>query len=267
MIRRFKFPLIILGVILLAGAVGTAGLTRVKTGTRLVCKYHHVLKEDVRWVIVARWNADDYTVRETTTTCAKHRRLEKLHKQALAALSQGDTAKAKQIFEEIRQVDPTFTDVNTQLDRINAGQSATTSPGDSGTPSTPVPVADLAAILAAGVPGFSASGIEKGDGYASRNYRPDSQERMQSLLVTLHATAGQGAAEKFVARVDKVAFSLNARDVTVNGYAAYFGTDRSTYATLAWAKGTVAIELQAHASTGDPAGLAPDLIAVAAAFK
>lgn len=269
MLKRFRIPLIILAVVLVVAGAGLASFTRVKTGSRLVCKYHHVIKENISWVIVPRWAAKDYRIRETTTTCAKHKRLEKLRARALAALKKGDIAGAKKIFEEIKAVDPAFLDVNTQLDRIAEAENAA-GPGSPGTPGSPVvppPVVNLESLLQVNLAGFTGSAIEKGEGFASRNYRPASQERMQSLLATVHNGGSLSGAEAFIARVDKAGFTENAKITTVNGYAAYFGTDGKTYATLAWAKGSTAYELQAHATSGNPVDLEPDLMEIAAAFK
>ncbi len=269
MLKKFRIPLIIFAVIIILAGIGFASFTRVITGSRLLCKYNHVIKENVYRQTVPRWNVRDYRIRETTTVCSKHRRLEKLRKQALDTLAKGDTAAAKKLFEEIKAADPAFLDVKTQIDRINETQNA----GAPGTPGTtpgttppPQPV-DLAALITVGLSGFSAGPIDKGDGYASRNYRPNDRERMQSLLATAHDAGTLSGAEQFIARVDKAGFPQDARITTVNGYAAYFGTDGVTYATLAWAKGSIAIELQAHASAGNPADLETDLLKIAAEFK
>lgn len=270
MLKKFRIPLIILAVIIVVAGVGLASFTRVRTGSRLMCKYNHVIKEDISWAVVPRWTAKDYKIRVTTTTCAKHKRLEKLRAQALEKLKKGDTADAKKLFQEIKAVDPVFLDVNTQLDRIDEAQNAGTpgSPGSPGTPGIPpaAPI-DLAALLQIKLDGFTAGTIDKGTGFAGRSYQPHTQERMQSLLVTVHDAGTLSGAEQFIARVDKAGFTQNAKITTVNGYAAYFGTDGATYATLAWAKGPVAFEMQAHATSGNPAELETDLMGIAAAFK
>jgi hypothetical protein len=263
-IKKLKIPLIILAVALLLIAAGLATFTRVKTGSRLLCKYHHVIKEDISWKIVPRWAAKDYGIRETTTTCVKHKRLEKIRKQALDALKNGDTAGAKKLFEEIKAADPAFLDVNTQLDRINEQQGA--APG-SPPPVTPPPPVDLASLLTGSLTGYTAGKLDTGEVFASRVYQPKTRERMQSFLATVHEAGTLAGAEQFVARVDKAGFPQDAKDTAVNGYAAYFGTDGKTYATLAWAKGSIAYELQAHTSTADPADMEADLLALAASFN
>jgi hypothetical protein len=265
--NRWKVPVIVAAVVLVILGAGAASFTKVKTGTRVVCKYHHLVRQDITAIWVPRWRVHDYGIRTTTITCGKHLQLEALRRQALEALKKGDTKAAKQLFEQIKAADPAFLDVNTQLDRIAAGQTA--SPGSTNGSSNPPPAPkiDLAALLPAALTGFSAGAIEQGTGYAGRNYRPKTPDRMQSLLVTVHSSGSAAAAEQFVIRVDKAGFPKNGQDTTVNGYVAYFGTDGATYATLAWAKGTITYELQAHAVGGNPAGLEPDLTAIAASFK
>lgn len=265
-IKRFRIPLVVLAVLIILAGAGIASFTRVKTGSRLLCKYDHVIKENISWSRVPRWATKDYGIRVTTTTCSEHKRLEKLREQALEALKKGDTAGAKKLFQEIKAEDPVFLDVNTQLDRIDEAQNTGT-PGTPGTPGVPAPDIDLVSLLPASLSGFSAGKIDQGEGYAGRSYRPDDTERMQSFLATVHNGGTLSGAEQFINRVDKVGFPQDARNTTVNGYAAYFGTDGVTYATLAWAKGVIVYELQAHASAGNPADLEADLRGIAAAFK
>jgi hypothetical protein len=266
MLKKLRVPLIILAVVIVVAGVGLASFTRVRTGSRLLCKYNHVIKENISKATVLRWTAKDYGIRESTSVCAKHKRLERLRAEALEKLKKGDVAGAKKLFKEIQAVDPVFLDVNTQLDRIAEGENAGT-PGTPGTPGGPGSDVDLATLLPGSLNGFKASEIEKGEGYASRDYRPDTQERMQGLLATVHNAGSLSGAEQFIARVDKTGFSRNARITTVNGYAAYFGTDGTTYATLAWAAGPIVYELQGHATSGNPAELEPDLMDIAAAFR
>lgn len=261
----------IIAIVIIA-AISVAGIrfgafTGVKTGTVLRCKYNHTIRANVYTSIVPRWRVGQYGVMTTTITCQKHKRLEKLRADALAALKRGDTATAKKLFEEIKRVDPVFQDVNTQLGRLNDGTTNPASPANPVNPATPPPAINLPALLPSVLAGYKSSQIDSGESFASRNYRPDSQARMQSLLVTVHSTGAQAAAEQFIIRVDQVAFSKNGKNTTVNGYSAYFGTDGITYATLAWAKGTIVYELQAHSSTGNPADLESDLAALAAAFN
>lgn len=266
MSRRVKIVAIIAAICVLVPAAGVAAFTRVKTGTRVVCKYKHTIREDITTAIVPRWKAADYGIRTTTITCSKHKRLEKLRAEAMAALKKGDTATAKKLFQEIKRIDPTFADVNTQLDRIDAIIGSPVSPGTPATPANP-PAVDLKTLLPASLGGFKTGEIDAGEGYASRNYRPDSQATMQSLQATVHAAGTQNGAEQFITRVDRAVFTKNAKETTVNGYSAYFGTDGVTYATLAWAKGAIVYELQAHSTAGNPAGLENELVSVAASFN
>lgn len=267
--RRPKVAAIIVVVALALAGLGAVSFVRVKTGTRVVCRYHHLVRQDITTVWAPRWRISDYAVRTTTIVCGRHKRLEAQRRDALAALRTGDTARAKRLFEEIKKADPGFLDVNSQLDKIAAGGSGATG-GATGNGSTNQPVTpkiDLTALLPAVLTGFFTGDVEQGTGYAGRNYRPKSAARMQSLLISVHLNVSLAAAEGFVNRVDRTGFPRNSRTTTVNGYTAYFGTDSGTYATLAWAQGSVAYEMQAHAAGGNPGGLEPDLVTIAAELK
>jgi hypothetical protein len=126
---------------------------------------------------------------------------------------------------------------------------------------------DLLSLLPSSLSGYTAGPAEKFDSSAQRSYTPKSEARVKALLVVVHQTAGQSASEQFVANVDKAGFPEDGRVTTVNGYAAYFGTDGTTYATLAWAKVNVVFEVQMHSSTGKPEELFDDTISVAGALK
>lgn len=262
----YRNILVALIILLAIPATAFAALTRVEVGTKYVCKYGgQVVRSNTREIIVFRWNADRYKVRKVKTVCAKHKRLEALYRQAREALKKGDLAQAKKLFEEIKRVDPEFKDIQTQLSQI-ASQEAGTSPGGTpggGTPdSTPTPI-DPGALLPAALTGYSTGKVEKGADYAKCSYLPADTTRVQSLLITVHVLANFPEAQGFIDRVDKVAFPLDAENTTVNGYAAYFGTDGSTYATLAWAKDRIVFELTMHSATGNPAELFPDITTLA----
>lgn len=273
-----KKPALITLVVVLFLAATAALLTPVTTGDKIVCKYNHVVKTDVGTRYVFRWDADESGVKVTTIVCARHRRLEALQRQALEALKKGDKDGARRLFEEIKAADPNFGDVNTQLARLDEADAVSGgtpgnpsdpgSPGSPGSPPAPPPTpSDLVGYLPASLDGFTTGLIDQGAGFASRQYHPKSPTRMLSLLITVHQTGGQSASEEFVARVDKAGFPRNGRIMNVNGYAAYFGTDAGTYATLAWAQGAIVVEIQAHASSGNPADLVNDLVTVAAQVK
>jgi hypothetical protein len=265
MSRRTKIAAVVVAVLLLVPAVRFGAFTTVTTGTRLLCKYHHTIRQNIYKKVVPRWSAAQYGIMTTTITCQKHIRLEKLRAQALAALKNGDTATAKKLFEEIKRIDPTFADVNTQLDRINNNAGVPANPANPNAPA--VPAIDLTTLLPASIDGYKSGEIDAGAGYATRNYRPSNQETVQSLQATVHALADQASAEQFITRVDRAGFAKNATETAINGYAAYFGTDGATYATLAWAKGAIVYEIQAHSSKGDPAGLEAEITALAASFN
>lgn len=287
--RRILIALIILIAI---PATAFATLTRVEIGTKYVCKYgKQVVRSNTREITVFRWNADQYKVNKIKTVCARHKRLEALYRKAREALKNGDLAQAKKLFEEIKRVDPEFRDIQTQLSQIASQEGGTSSGGTAGggTPggSSPgggapgggspgggergggspgdgtSPSIDPVSLLPASLAGYSTGTVESGADYAKCSYLPSDTTRVQSLLITVRVLASFTEAQGFVDRVDRVAFPLDAQDTTVNGYAAYFGTDGRTYATLAWAKDRVVYELTMHSATGNPAELFSDITTLA----
>jgi hypothetical protein len=296
-IDRKYLPWIVGAIIVLAvPAIALATFTRVSTGEKTICKYDGMtIKDNTKKIIVLRWNADEYEVKIHKGACTKHKKLEAMYEDAVLALKKGDLAKAKQIFENIKRADPKFKDINTQIGRIDEASGTVAwpgssgpstapgtpgspgSPGSPGTPSSPetpgspgtdTPVTppppdfDLASLLPDSIPDYKAGSISKNGADALRPYYPKYTAKILALLVSVHLVASQSEAENFINRVNRVVFSKDAQNVTTNGYAAYFGTDGTTYATLAWAKGRVVYELQMHSATGTPAGLFSDAMTV-----
>lgn len=126
---------------------------------------------------------------------------------------------------------------------------------------------DLASLLPDSIPDYTAGSISKNGADALRPYYPKYTGEVLALLVSVHLLANQSDAENFINRVNRVVFAKDAQNVTVNGYAAYFGTDGTTYATLAWAKGRVVYELQMHSASGIPADLFSDVMTVSVSFN
>ncbi len=288
-VDRKYLPWIVAAIALLAvPALALATFTRVPTGEKTICKYDGLtIKDNTKKVIVLRWNADQYNVTIIKGACVKHKKLEAMYEEAALALRKGDLAKAKQIFDSIKRADPRFKDINTQIGRIDETNGAVAWPGSStaGPPSSPdspsnpsppgasptdpgstVPPPpadfDLASLLPSSIPDYTAGSVSKDGGDALRPYYPKNTANVLALLVSVHLLASQSEAENFINRVNRVVFSKDAQNVTVNGYAAYFGTDGTTYATLAWAKGRVVYELQMHSATGTPVELLDDVMTV-----
>lgn len=287
---RKYLPWIVGAIIVLAlPALALATFTRVPTGEKTICKYDGMtIKDNTKKIIVLRWNADQYDVKIHKGACTKHKKLEAMYEEAVLALRKGELARAKQIFENIKRADPKFKDINTQTGRIDEANGIVAWPGSStagppsspdspinpsppagtppNSPDSPVPPPpsdfDLASLLPDSIPDYKAGSISKSGTDAIRPYYPKDTSKILALLVSVHLLANQSDAENFINRVNRVVFAKDAQNVTVNGYAAYFGTDGTTYATLAWAKGRVVYELQMHSATGTPVELLDDVMTV-----
>ncbi len=269
----FKYQKIIIPitVVLLVTAMAFALLTRVKVGSKTVCKYDgKVLKDNTKKIVVFRWNANKYGILINESVCEKHKKLEEMYSKAQDALAEGDTENARKFFETIKRIDPDFKDINTQIARLdeeerkNATNSGTpgdgSNPGGTDPPPPPEEINIIEILEGISISSYTGGPIEDVVTSANRLYQIRGHERVKSLLITLHLTSGQGASETFIDNVHKVAFPDNPQTTTVNGYTAYFGTDGHTYAVLSWAENRVVYELIMHSLTGSPFDVYDDIL-------
>lgn len=105
--KRVNFRTGLLIVIVLVLALLIAGLAcgekqiKVRTGTRIVCKYGDLIKDDTRLISVPASEASKYSVRTVRRLCKKHKKIENLYRIAQQALSEGNETEAKKAVDQI----------------------------------------------------------------------------------------------------------------------------------------------------------------------
>jgi hypothetical protein len=139
--------------------------------------------------------------------------------------------------------------------------------GDQATSPEPYGTTPLSSLLPRTINGFRTGTLVEKKDEAIADYYAVDQSKIYSLLITVRERGSESEADKFINQVNKVAFNRNAQEgITISGRTsdAYFGTDTTSYAVLAWHEGSKAFELLAWATNHKPATLLPDLLAVAA---
>lgn len=105
--RAISYVLVLLLLLSLAFASGCAEKkVRVRTGTRIICKYGDIIEDNTKFIKVPKSKAGNYYVRTIRRLCDKHRKVEKLLAKAQEAVSSGKEQEAKQLVEEITKSDP-----------------------------------------------------------------------------------------------------------------------------------------------------------------
>lgn len=240
-----------------------------KTGTRVMCTYNHIIKDNTRTILVWRWTVGDYKVTTKTTICAKHKRLEALYLKARRAADKKDYKTARKILAQIKTSDPAF-----QIGNIAAleaeiypggtppGATPGTTPGTNPDGSTPNYSGALSGLFPASLAGYTQVVDSPGTLSASRAYTADANAHPNVALLTIQFTRAGTAAtvENYVNKEVKTYYSANAKTLKIKGQNAYFGTDGADLAILAYSVSGVVVELEMSAVDGKGAGLYDTLI-------
>lgn len=150
---------------------------KVRTGTRVVCKYGEVLEDNTRLISVPKSEASKYKVRTVRKLCLKHRRAENLYEQGERALAKGEKERAQEAFKKIMELDPKFRDTRKRLASVNETivKGSTVSSPPASSPQQPSPVAPIPPVSIApsqngelpaaplGEPGAPSSDVSPGD--------------------------------------------------------------------------------------------------------
>jgi hypothetical protein len=241
----------------------------VRTGTKTMCSYNHVVKDDTRTVLVWRWTAEDYKVTTKKTICDKHRKLESLYLQARKAADKKDYKRAKQLIKEIKAADPNFQPGNIAAfeAEIAAGGSSPggtpgTTPGTTPDGTTPDYSGALTGLFPASLPGYTQVEDAPGELSASRMYTADATAHPNVALLTIQfSRAGNTATvTNYINRYVKEYYTANAKTLQVRGQTGYFGTDGADLAILAYPVSGVVVELEMYANDGNGASLYDTLV-------
>ncbi len=274
-----------LGSLLVLVALSAALLTsagcqkkiEVQSGTRTVCTYGEVVTDTVKTISVPANKAGAYRVETVTVTCDRHKKLEALYAAAQADIAKGDLGAAQTKLTQIVATDSAFRQASAQLATIKSGKKPTPDTGNSGstgskpTTSTPKPgddqptgpIQSLLKWAPDALSGFT-SAKPAADAFAlTRQYVPASGSKVKQLVIAVEQFSGKSSAAAGLDAYSKRPYSKAASTVTVNGHSAYFGTDNTRYAILAFTQGSVLIQIEMAAEPGKQAALKSDLISVA----
>jgi len=261
----------------LVSAGGCQKKIEVQSGVRTVCTYGEVVSTTVKTVSVPADKAGTYKVGTVTITCDRHKKLDALYAAAQADITAGDLDAAKLKLTQIVASDSGFRQASQQLSAINAGKKPTADTGakkpGSSNPATGTakpgddkptgPIESMLRWTPDTLSGFTA-GKTKADALSlSRQYLPRSGTRIVSLVIAADQFRDAKAAGSALSTQVKLPYSKGASTVKVNGHSAYFGTDNTRYAILAFTQGSVLIQIEMAGEPGKQAALKSDLIAVA----
>lgn len=249
----------------------------VQSGTRTVCTYGEVVTDTVKTISVPANKASGYQVKTVTITCDRHKKLEALYDAAQADIAKGDLDAAQIKLTQIVASDSAFRQASAQLATIKSGKKPTADAGDSGstgskpTPTTPKPgddqptgpIQSLLKWTPDSIMGFTAAKPAADALSLTRQYVPASDSKVKQLVIAVEQFRDKSYATAGLDANSKRPYSKDASKVSVNGHSAYFGTDNTRYAILAFTKGSVLIQIEMAAEPGKQAALKSDLIAVA----
>lgn len=261
----------------LLSAGGCQKKIEVQSGTRTLCTYGETVSNTIKTISVPADEAGLHKVQTVTITCDRHRKLEALYETAQADLAKGDMSAAKLKLAQIVADDPEFGQAAKQLAVIKSGKKPkpdTSNPEPDGSnPTTDTatpgddevtgPVETLLKWAPGTLTGFKAAKPVAGAFTLSRQYIPASGSKARALVIDVEQFRDKGYASAALDAYAKRPYSMNASTAKVNGHSAYFGTDNTRYAILAFTQGAVLIQVEMAADPGKQAALKTDLIAVA----
>lgn len=261
----------------------------VETGTKVLCRYGHVISDNTYTLRVPKFLADRFKVTEKKSVCSKHARAERLYAQAQGKIANKDYAEAKKILKEIAKIDPNFKQTKSQLSAIgeatssgstsggssssgssSSGDTGGSSPGGSSSGGTsgdgsPYVQPDLVGLLPQGdIPGYNRGAIVFDNDDASVDYLPEetTAARIGSLLITVRKYGNSDGPKSFINKTSKVVYPNNQKSPKVKGHEGYFGTSDFGLATLSWPDGVLVYEILMRSADFKPAGLYEDIVKI-----
>lgn len=249
----------------------------VQSGTRTVCTYGEIVTDTVKTVTAPANKAGEYQVRAVTITCDRHKKLDALYEAAQADIAKGDLDAAQLKLTQIVASDSAFRQASAQLATIKSGKKPTADRGNSGstgskpTTSTPKPgddqptgpIQSLLKWAPDKLTGYTAATPAADALSLTRQYIPASDTKVKALVIAVEQFRDKKYAAAGLDAYSKRPYPKSSSKVSVNGHSAYFGTDNTRYAILAFTQGAVLIQVEMVAEPGKQASLKSDLIAVA----
>ena len=179
------------------------------------------------------------------------------YKDGMDALSKDQTGTAIAFFEKALSLDPKNADAQKALDNAKKSSSNNTSTNNNGSSTshtatvTPAPVGAwdkkvaLKSVLPTSFPDFTLGHTEQGsktDADVSAN--PLRRNAVATIVWSVHDQGTAAKAAKFLANVTKKLYTKDSAVVAVNDVAnAYFGTDGSDFACVAYTRGHYVFEV------------------------
>lgn len=182
---------------------------------------------------------------------------ESLAKQAEMALSNGETATALQLAGQALDADPKNVVAQRVVERAEqpAPKPAanTDSEPDAVDPAKPAadpyvkPVSDMTSLLPVSVSGWSAGTVVNQKSEALVTFEPakgaaHARTAVRALVIA-HDRGSAANAQAFLSKVDKRVYTKDRSTVDIGGVDAYFATDGTRLAVVAFARGRYAFEV------------------------
>lgn len=205
-------------------------------------------------------------------------RSNRMYTDGMSALASGDTTEAAQLFTRALELDPANKRAAAELDKIDKPADDSGDNESSNPTTTPVTdpdagymdaVANIVSLLPVSVSGYELGMTQVQGTEAQVPADPITGgpvRRVKRVVFFVHDRGDVAKAKGFVSSVSRTAYPQNAANVSVNGIPAYFGTDGSLLATVAFTRGRYAFEVLVTSDGPAPGTLLDDALAAAAAL-
>jgi len=201
------------------------------------------------------------------------------YQRALLALESGDTTTAVTLLEQVVANDPTNQQAKQALvtaRRANSQSRASGSTSSStGTKSQPAtkedpaflkPTKNIVALLPRTAEGYGLGVKTAADDDATVSGRPGPDMLGSRALWAVHYRGSEKAAAAFIEQVSKDLYPKDRTTVKIDGASAYFGTDGTRFATVAYVRGRYVFEVTLTTLDGTPSALRVEAEKAAKAF-
>jgi len=203
----------------------------------------------------------------------------KFANEAQVALSQGETQTALSLAEQSLKLDATNEAAAAVINTVRTANKkpSTSTSGDSGssgsTPSSSADkydkqVKDISTLLPVSIDGWIPGPATAVEVDALVTFEPQKgtapYNKVVRAVLAAHDRKTPAKAKEFIEKVDKRGYARNAGSVKVNNVTAYFGTDDTGVAIIAFARGRYAFEVSLNVPQGgNPAAIKDIAVAVA----
>lgn len=203
--------------------------------------------------------------------------LEALLSQAARAQDSGDSTRAVSLLERALVLSPNDPRAALSLSRLKASSSQEPDGQEPSAESTSalqdpdagfeLAVADLALLLPRSAQGWLLGVPESSATDIALPADPQSPGPATRVVFSVHDLGDSKAARAFIENTSKGVYGRDAEQVTVQGVPAYFGTDGSRFASVAYVRGRYAFEVIMTSTSGvAPSALRALALSAASAF-